>query len=45
MLLSEHNLRFLVRTMQNIRQALEEDRFTEYKRFYSKYDDYEQLLK
>ena len=46
MLLSEHNLRFLVRTMQNIRQALEEDRFMEYKReFYSKYDDYEQLLK
>lgn len=40
MLLSEHNLRFLVRTMQNIRQALEEDRFTEYKReFYSKYDE------
>ena len=46
MLLSEHNLRFLVRTMQNIRRAIEEDRFTEYKReFYSKYDDYDQLLK
>ena len=46
MLLSEHNLHFLVHTMKNIRQALEEDRFLEYKReFYNKYDDYAELLK
>ena len=45
MLLSEHNLHFLVHTMKNIRKALEEDRFIEYKReFYSKYDDYYKLL-
>ncbi len=45
MLLSEHNLYFLVHTMQNIRQALEDDRFTEYKReFYNKYEDYAMLL-
>ena len=45
MLLSHHNLYFLVHTMQNIRKAIEEDRFSEYKReFYLKYDDYETLL-
>lgn len=38
MLLSEHNLRFLARTVEGIRQAIEEDRFAEYKEeFYSKY--------
>ena len=45
MLLSHHNLYFLVHTMQNIRKAIEEDRFSEYKReFYLKHDDYETLL-
>ncbi len=45
MLLSHHNLYFLVHTMENIRKALEEDRFLEYKQeFYSKYEDYETLL-
>ena len=38
MLLSEHNLRFLSHMCENIRTAIEEDRFTEYKRdFYSRY--------
>lgn len=38
MLLSEHNLHFLVRLAENIRKAIEEDRFTEYKKeFYDKY--------
>jgi len=32
MLLSEHNLHFLVRTMENIRKSIEEDRFPEYKK-------------
>lgn len=32
MLLSEHNLHFLVRTMENIRRSIEEDRFPEYKK-------------
>ncbi len=45
MLLSYHNLHFLVHTMQNIREAIEQDRFTEYKReFYMKYEDYSTLL-
>ena len=45
MLLSYHNLHFLVHTMQNIREAIEQDRFKEYKReFYMKYDDYSTLL-
>ncbi len=45
MLLSYHNLHFLVHTMKNIREAIEQDRFTEYKReFYMKYDDYSTLL-
>ncbi|MCR4600560.1 MAG: tRNA guanosine(34) transglycosylase Tgt [Clostridia bacterium] len=45
MLLSEHNLHFLVNMMKNIRQAIEEDRFLEYKReFYNKYEDYSKLL-
>ena len=38
MLLSEHNLYFLVKMMENIRKAIEEDRFTEYKNeFYEAY--------
>ncbi len=38
MLLSEHNLHFLVKLMENIRLSIEEDRFSEYKReFYDKY--------
>ncbi len=46
MLLSHHNLYFLVHTMENIRKALEEDRFLEYKEeFYLKYEDYATLLK
>ncbi len=41
MLLSEHNLHFLVRTMENIRKAIDEDRFTEYKReFFEKYGEF-----
>ena len=45
MLLSHHNLHFLINTMKNIREAIENDRFSEYKReFYLKYDDYETLL-
>lgn len=38
MLLSNHNLHFLIKMMENIRKALEEDRFLEYKKeFYDKY--------
>lgn len=38
MLLSEHNIHFLVNTMAGMRKAIEEDRFTEYKNeFYDKY--------
>ena len=38
MLLSEHNIHFLVNTMANIRKAIEEDRFAELKsEFYAKY--------
>jgi len=38
MLLSEHNIHFLVNTMKNMREAIEEDRFLEYKQeFYNKY--------
>ncbi len=45
MLLSHHNIYFLVNTMKKIREAIEEDRFTEFKReFYLKYDDYSTLL-
>ena len=37
-LLSIHNLRFLLKTMENIRQAIREDRLLEYKKeFYKKY--------
>ena len=38
MLLSNHNLYFLINMMGNIRKAIEEDRFPEYKKeFYDKY--------
>lgn len=38
MLMTNHNLHFLVKTMEGIRQAIEEDRFLEYKKeFYDKY--------
>lgn len=41
MLLSEHNLHFLVSMMQKIRKSIEEDRFTEYKKeFYEKYGEF-----
>ena len=41
MLLSEHNLHFLVHTMEEIRKAIEEDRFLEYKKeFYEKYGEF-----
>jgi tRNA-guanine transglycosylase len=41
MLLSEHNIHFLVNMMKNIRKAIEEDRFLEYKReFYNKYGEF-----
>ena len=38
-LTSIHNLRFLIRMMEEIRQAILEDRFLDYrKEFYEKYD-------
>ncbi len=38
MLLSNHNIHFLLKMMENIRTAIEEDRFLEYKKeFYDKY--------
>jgi queuine tRNA-ribosyltransferase len=38
MLLTNHNLHFLIRLMDGIRRAIEEDRFLEYKQeFYNKY--------
>ncbi|MBQ0078902.1 MAG: tRNA guanosine(34) transglycosylase Tgt [Eubacterium sp.] len=38
MLMTEHNLHFLVDTMDNIRKAIDEDRFPEYKKeFYDAY--------
>lgn len=38
-LTSIHNLRFLIRMMEEIRQAIQEDRFLDYrKEFYEKYD-------
>ncbi len=41
MLLTEHNLHFLVRTMEKIRKAIEEDRFLEYKReFFDMYGEF-----
>lgn len=41
MLLSEHNIHFLVNTMRRMRAAIEEDRFLEYKKeFYERYGEY-----
>ena len=38
MLMTNHNLYFLINTMKNMRKAIEEDRFTEYKKeFYENY--------
>jgi len=38
MLMTNHNLHFLINTMKNIRKAIEEERFTEYKKeFYKAY--------
>ena len=38
MLMTNHNLHFLINTMKNMRKAIEEDRFTEYKKeFYENY--------
>ena len=38
MLMTNHNLHFLVNTMKNIRKSIEEDRFLEYKKeFYDSY--------
>lgn len=38
MLMTNHNLHFLVKTMEEIRKSIEEDRFTEYKKeFYDSY--------
>ena len=38
MLLSNHNLHFLIKLMQNMRTAIEEDRFLEFKEeFYARY--------
>lgn len=41
MLLSNHNIYFLLKTMEKIRTAIEEDRFSEYKKgFYDKYGEF-----
>ncbi len=41
MLMTNHNLHFLVSTMTNIRKALDEDRFLEYKKeFFDKYGEF-----
>lgn len=41
MLLSEHNLHFLVRLAENIRRAIEEERFSEFKKdFLEKYGEF-----
>ncbi len=41
MLLSEHNLHFLVRLAENIRKSIEEDRFLEFKKeFFEKYEQF-----
>ena len=41
MLLSNHNLHFLIKMMENIRKSIEEDRFSEYKEeFYGKYGEF-----
>ena len=41
MLMTNHNLHFLVKTMANIRRAIEEDRFLEYKKeFFDAYGEF-----
>ena len=41
MLISNHNLHFLIRMMAGIRKAIEGDRFSEYKKeFYGKYGEF-----
>ena len=41
MLLSEHNLHFLVRLAEQIREAIDEDRFSEFKNeFFEKYGEF-----
>lgn len=41
MLLSNHNLHFLIKLVENIRKSIEEDRFLEYKKeFYEKYGEF-----
>ena len=41
MLMSNHNLHFLVKTMTNIRKAIDEDRFSEYKKeFFDAYGEF-----
>jgi len=41
MLMSNHNLHFLVNTMTNIRKAIDEDRFSEYKKeFFDAYGEF-----
>ncbi len=41
MLLTEHNLHFLVHMMEDIRRSIEEDAFTEYKKsFYEQYGEF-----
>ncbi len=41
MLMTTHNLHFLIKTMENIRQAIDEDRFTEYKKeFFDAYGEF-----
>lgn len=41
MLMSNHNLHFLVKTMTNIRKAIDEDRFPEYKKeFFDAYGEF-----
>ncbi|MBE6029061.1 MAG: tRNA guanosine(34) transglycosylase Tgt [Clostridiales bacterium] len=41
MLMTNHNLHFLIKTMENIRRAIDEDRFTEYKKeFFDAYGEF-----
>ncbi|MEI8215535.1 MAG: tRNA guanosine(34) transglycosylase Tgt [Eubacteriales bacterium] len=44
MLLSNHNLHFLIKTMENIRNSITENRFLEYKKeFFTKYNENDQV--
>ncbi len=41
MLMSTHNLHFLIKTMENIRQSIDEGRFSEYKKeFFDAYGEF-----